>query len=374
MKVIFIASVSGHIAAFHLPYIKYLQSKGNEVWAASTGEEGRKILRELNVKCIEIPFSRNPIDSQNIKVMRELKKLLETEKFDLIHVHTPVAALLTRVAFRKIQHGKLIYTAHGFHFYKGAPRKNWFIYFTIEKLASKWTDHLITINEEDFKNAHKLFPAKKISFVHGVGVDSSILDVAIVDKQIVKEELGLKSDSVIISYVAELNENKNHQFLLQNWKNIKQKNPDFELLIIGKGEGEKKLRGFVKNNQLRDIHFLGDRRDVPKLLQISDIVTLLSYREGLSKSIMEAMAAGLPCIVTDTRGLRDLVKSNKNGFVVKHENDNDLIEAFSALYENKNRILMGENSRQLVEPFLIENVLEEYKGIYDKVLNNQGVK
>lgn len=371
MKIIFIASIYRHFTAFHIPYLKYFQSKGYEVWTAGMGKEDRAALEQMNIKCVDIPFSRSPLSFQNVTALKELKKLFETEKFDLVHVHTPVASLLTRMAFRKSKHGKLIYTAHGFHFYEGAPKQNWLIYYTAEKLAAKWTDHLITINEEDYKNAHRLLSTEKISLVHGVGVDLSVQSTVDEERQKMKEQLGLSNESIVISYVAELNENKNQQFLLRNWQTIKQKNPNFELLFIGAGEKETVLKKLVEENELKGIHFLGFRRDVPKLLQISDIVTLLSHREGLPRSIMEAMAEGIPCVVTNTRGLRDLVQSGKNGFVVNHEANNELIDAFSALYEKEKRSIMGENARQLVQPFLIENVLEEYIEVYDKVLEKR---
>lgn len=369
MKILFVASVYRHITAFHIPYIKYFQSKGFEVWAAGTGEEDRTTLEQLQIKCIDIPFSRSPLSSQNITAYKVLKRLFYTENFDLVHVHTPVAALLTRAAFRKVRHGKIVYTAHGFHFFEGAPKQNWIIYYTAEKLAAKWTDHLITINEEDFKNAHKLLPKGKVSYVHGVGVEFASENLVEKQKIKLKESLGLKSGSVVIAYVAELNHNKNHQFLFRNWKEIKQQNPNIELLIIGYGDKENELKEYVKEEQLLGIHFLGFRKDVPTLLQITDIVTLLSHREGLPKSIMEAMASSIPCVVTNTRGLRDLIKTNENGFVVNHDEDMELVKAFTTLtQEVQLREQMGQKAKQLVEPYLLDKVLQEYIPIYEHLL------
>lgn len=368
MKVLFVASIYRHLTTFHIPYIKYFQNKGYEVWAAGTGQEDKTTLEGINVKCVDIPFSRSPLSSQNIASFKALKKLFSTEVFELVHVHTPVASLLTRAAFRKSKHGKIIYTAHGFHFFKGAPKQNWLIYYTVEKLAAKWTDHLITINEEDYKNAHKLLPAEKISFVHGVGVEveEHLLDES--ERLNLKQQLGLDKDSVVISYVAELNENKNHQFLLRNWRRIKESNPKFELLIIGAGEKEGILKELVTSEQLAGVHFLGFRRDVPTLLQVTDVVVLLSHREGLPKSIMEAMAAGIPCVVTNTRGLRDLIKMNENGFVVNHEKDEELIATFKKLKIEELRKQMGHRAQKSVEPFMLDQVVEEYTEIYKRLL------
>ena len=369
MKILFIASVYYHLTTFHIPYIKYFQSKGFEVWAAAEEGKDKRFLENLQVKCVNIPFSRSPLNTSNIEALKCLKKLFKEKNFDLIHVHTPVAALLARVAFRKIKHGKIIYTAHGFHFFNGAPKQNWIIYYTAEKMVAKWTDHLITINEEDFKNAHKILPAEKISYVHGVGVEFTSEFLTEVEKMTLKQSLGLSKDSIVISYIAELNYNKNHQFLLRNWRELKQKNPQLELLVIGYGENEKELRNYVNREQLSGIHFLGFRRDVPKLLQITDIVSLLSHREGLPKSIMEAMVTSIPCVVTNTRGLKDLVKSNENGFVVNHEDDTMLVKAFTVLTQNEQiRKQMGQTAKKLVKPYLLERVLKEYVEIYEQLL------
>lgn len=369
MKILFVASVYRHLTAFHIPYIQYFQSKGYDVWAAGTGNEDKITLQEMQVNCIDIPFSRSPLSMKNIEAYKMLQQLFVTEKFDLVHVHTPVAALLTRMAFKKSVNGKIVYTAHGFHFFRGAPKPNWIIYYPAEKLAAKWTDHLITINNEDFQNAHKLLPSEKISYVHGVGVEFADENIAAEEKQRLKKSLGLAEDAIIISYVAELNTNKNHQFLLGNWKQIKQKNPQLELLLIGAGDKEQELKELVKNEQLSGIHFLGYRRDVATLLQITDIVALLSYREGLPKSIMEAMVAEIPCVVTNTRGLRDLIHHDENGFVIDHGNDEKLVEAFTSLGQSlKLREKMGVRTKELVQPFLVKNVVKEYAKIYEQLL------
>ncbi len=369
MKVLFVASIYRHLTAFHIPYIEYFQSKGYEVWASGMGKEDRMILEEYGVSCIDIPFSRSPLNSGNINAYKTLKKLFRTEQFELVHVHTPVAALLTRAAFRSSKQGKIIYTAHGFHFFEGAPKQNWLIYYSVEKLAARWTDHLITINEEDYQNAHKLLPVNKISYVHGVGVELVSVSLKLEEKISLRQELGLRDYSVVIACIAELNNNKNHQFLLRNWSVLKELCPDLELLLIGTGEKEVELKEFVKIERLSDVHFLGFRRDVPNLLKISDIVTLLSHREGLPKSIMEAMAEGIPCVVTNTRGLRDLVRSNENGFVINHNDDKYLIEAFSKLSKLPGlRKEMGQRATELIKPYLIDNVLPEYKEIYDEIL------
>ncbi|OCS87063.1 glycosyltransferase family 4 protein [Caryophanon latum] len=371
MKVLFVASVYRHLTAFHIPFMEYFQKEGYEVYAAGIGDEDKAILEAHNISCIDIPFSRSPFSSDNVKAYKQLKKLFKEMKFDLVHVHTPVAAFLTRAAFRKSDYGKILYTAHGFHFFKGAPLQNWLIYYPLERLAARWTDHLITINEEDYNNAKKFLPAHKVSLTHGVGVEPSKIELTEEEKRELKASLNLRKDSIVISYVAELNDNKNHIFLFNNWKEIKAVTPQYELLVIGTGEKEAELKRIVAERDLKDIHFLGFRRDVPKLLKITDIVCLLSLREGLPKSLIEAMLEGIPCIVSNIRGARDLINFNINGYVVDLNDAKGLKSSFlhvTSLVKNSEAI--KANIMQS-EKYTLKNILKEYFLIYKRIMNEK---
>lgn len=374
MNILFIATVYNHLSAFHKPFMKYFQDQGFNVHAAGADFMGRKVeLEEMGVICHDISFDKSVLSRNNRVALNELKNLFESNHFDLIHLHTPIAAFLVRFVLRRNKsQGPVVYTAHGFHFYMGAPKRNWLIYFSAEKLAMKWTNHLITINDEDFKNSKKLLGFKNVSLVHGVGVEDITDRWTDTEKQVFKQDLGLQVDSLVVSYVAEINSNKNQKFLLENWKEIKQLNPKLELLIIGTGKSETSLKHYVSNNQLVGVHFLGYRMDVPQILSISDINVLLSDREGLPKSIMEAMVMGLPCIVTNTRGLRDLVINNENGFVVNKRDKEKLIESFRLLGQSEElRKAMGHKGKMAIKPYLMVNVIKEYNQIYTNLLQNQ---
>lgn len=354
----------------------YLQSKGYEVWAAGRNDKENKMeLNDLGFTCCDITFSRSPFSKENYCAYQQLKDLFSRKDFNLVHVHTPVAALLTRMAFRHSKNGKIIYTAHGFHFHKGAPLLNWLIYYPLERLAARWTDTLITINNEDYERAMKMgFQERSVHYVHGVGVEPTCIDMTIEAKQTLKRSLGIPDDTVVISYIAEINKNKNHQFLLKNWKRIKEASPTTVLLLIGLGEMRTEVERYITKERLQDVYLLGFRNDVPELLEVTDIVTLLSCREGLPKSIMEAMEASIPCVVSDTRGLRDLISNGVNGYVVPHRDDNTLVKSFVTLLNNKEkRIVMGSIGHSDVEPFRLENVLQEYIAIYDDVLGKERV-
>lgn len=369
-KVLFSATVYSHLVAFHKPFIKQLQDKGYEVHAAANPDHGRKEeIEEMGVICWDIPFSRSPYQLSNFTAVRKLIKLFRKHYFDLIHVHTPVAAFLVRYTAKKCKQGSVLYTAHGFHFYKGAPIQNWLIYYMAEKLARRWTDGLIVMNKEDYQNGQRLGfkENESLFFAHGVGVS---LDQYSVNEDVnVREQLGIKKNDVVVTYIAELNHNKNHLFLLRNWKKILQYNSNVHCLIVGKGEKETELKKYVEQNHLKNIHFLGFRNDIPMILSDSDIITLLSFREGLPRCVMEAMASRKPLVVTNIRGSRDLVKHGVNGFVVDLEDDQSLIESFVKLINDKKlREQMGQASLNEVQPYSLTNVLHEMQRIYSRFI------
>lgn len=367
MKILFVASVYRHLVSFHIPYIQYFQEQGYSVYAVGNGDEDKFILSELGITCIDIPFSRNPFSTDNYQAYKQLYDLFKGDKFQLVHVNTPVAAFLTRLAYRNLKSGPIVYTAHGFHFFEGSPLLNWAIYYPLEKIAAHWTDHLITMNQEDFRIGQRFLSKEKLSIVHGVGVEFTNESVNL-DQ--LKQSLNLRDDVVVISCVGEMNKNKNQQYLLKNWATIKEQCPKVVLLLAGTGELEQQLKDYVNQHQLKDVHFLGYRNDVGQLLEVSHISTLLSYREGLPKSTIEAMYKGLPCIVTDTRGLRDLIRDGENGYVIPLDYDEKLVETFVKLIQSQSlREKFRRNSIQLVEPFLLENVLPEYKAIYQKLMD-----
>lgn len=372
MKILFIASVYRHFKAFHIPYMKWFQANGFEVYAAANSEDQteRDYLDSLGVKCIDIHFERSPLSVKNLKALKQLKQLKEKLTFNIIHTHTPVASFLVRLAYANDNKTKVIYTAHGFHFYKGAPLLNWSTFFFAEKIASKWTNHIITINSEDYQNAHLLgYRENQISYVHGVGINSSIKLIEPLTVSRLKKEFSIKDNQVVISCVAELNKNKNQIFLLKNWKKIKARCPNAKLLLIGTGKRYKYYFDYVQKNELDDVVFTGYRNDVLDILQISHIITLLSKREGLGKCLLEGMICKLPCIATNTRGPRDLINESINGYLIDLNDDDNLIKKFISLIKNTElRNEMGKESYNIAKSYFLENVVKEYDEIYNKYI------
>ena len=309
-KVLFTATVvKTHINVFHLPYLKWLKEQGYEVHVAAKNDF-------INEPCIipncdkyyDVKFARFPFSKTNIKAYKQLKKLIQENNYDIIHCHTPVAGVLTRLAARRNKNTTVIYTAHGFHFLKGAPLLNWLIYYPVERFCARYTDKLITINKEDYERAKrfKLRKNGKVYYVPGVGINLEKIQNLKVNVKQKKKELGISKNIPILLSVGELNKNKNHETVLQALSKLKDKN--FIYLICGRGVLKEYLERKIQELHLENkAKLLGYRSDVIKILKTADLFIFPSKREGLPVSVIEAMAAELPVIASNVRGNRDLI-------------------------------------------------------------------
>lgn len=364
-RILFVASVATHIMSFHLPFINMLYEQGHQIEVACNPDVS---LEEKIITVREIPFARSPYSRKNISAYSALRKLLREHRYDLVHVHTPVASFLTRLAARDID-VPVLYTAHGFHFYQGAPLINWLLYYTAERLAARWTTGLIVMNAEDFQAGKKLGfeEGKNLHFIHGVGVD---LNKYKKKDNNLREKLNLSNKSRVAVCVAEFIANKNHMQLLNAWKYVCNKEPDSVLLLVGKGKIENKIRkAVIELGISQNVYFLGYRDDVSDILNISDVFVLCSYREGLPRVIMEAMAAEKPVVATNVRGNRDLVEDGVNGCLVPVGEPRHLAEAIIKLFRNPELAQrMGKAGRKKIKEYSLDNVLNEMDNIYRKYL------
>ena len=364
-KVLFTATVDSHILQFHIPYLKMFKEKGYEVHVATNGTEE---IPYCDIKHV-ISFERSPIKINNLKAIKNLKKIIDKENFDIVHCHTPMGSVVTRLAAKKARkkRTRVIYTAHGFHFFKGAPIFNWIIYYPIENWLSKYTDCLITINQEDYDIAKRKFKAKQIELVHGVGLDTSRLerDISQDEKIRIRKNLDINENDIVCSYVAELNKNKNQLLLINSIKELKEEVHNIKLLLIGEGNLFNEYKRIIEENNLENsIKLLGRREDINELISITDIYLASSLREGLPVNIMEVMYKGIPIIATNNRGHRELIKNNKCGFII--ENKEELIEKIYIILNNKDsRNNLTENEKDNVKKYLIENTIKELSKIYN---------
>ncbi len=365
-KVLFTATVDSHIKQFHLPYLKWFKEQGYEVCVATNGKEEIPYCD----KKYTISFERNPIKINNLRAIRQLKKVIEKEKFDIIHCHTPMGSVVTRIAAMKARKNgtRVIYTAHGFHFFKGAPLINWIVYYPIELILSKITDCLITINKEDYDLAKKKFKTKHIELVNGVGVDESKFnfEMSETEKIELRKSLGLKKDDFVIIQVGELNKNKNQIMTIKTIKELTKKHNNFKLMLVGKGILQEEYKKIVKQLNLeKNIIFTGYRKDIPKLMRISNVAISTSLREGLGLNLVEAMISKVPVLAVENRGHKELVKNNYNGFLVKKDDMETFKEKLLELYNNsKLRNKYATNALEYSRKFLLDNVSKKIEDIY----------
>ncbi len=364
-KVLYVASITGHITKFHLPYLKLFKENDYEVHVASNGEE----FIENCDKHIQIPFERSPFKLNNIKAYQALKKLIQNENYDTIVCHTPVASILTRFAARKVRKKgtRVIYMSHGFHFYQGAPLKNWLIYYPIEKLTSRMTDDILTINTEDYAFAQKKLKAKNYHYVHGMGVDATqfLKEITNEEKINIRNSFHLKADDFVIFFAGELNENKNQIILIEAMKDLVTTIPQIKLLLAGAGPSETFLREKIAEYHLEDIVYLiGYRKDIPQILSITDLYISMSIREGLGLNLVEALMKKVPVIASDNRGHRDIIKNNENGYLIGAKDILALEDKIKYLfYHPEIRKTFSENARNGIEKFYLTNTMEEMKEV-----------
>lgn len=339
-KALMIATVPSMIGQFNMANIQILLNLGYEVhvacnfddrsvWTEKRVDEFKKQLDDLEVRYYQIDFPRSPkhIGMVN-KSYKEIRELLFREKYALVHVHTPVAAAEVRLAAkdyndaidRRFKEGKnvperlkVIYTAHGFHFYDGAPLKNWILFYPVEKELSRITDVLITINKEDYNRAKDHFYAKKVVKIPGVGVDTAKYETSKVDRRAKRQELGIPKDAFVIMSTGELNDNKNHAVIIKAIAKVNDRGIHY--IIAGQGTNKERLKQLAVSLGIEDrVHVLGFRSDIVELLKSADCFAFPSKREGLGLAAIEAMASGLPLLTSDAGGINDYSVNGVTGF------------------------------------------------------------
>lgn len=370
-QVLMLASVASMIDQFNMPNIALLQKLGYHVDVACNFEQGntcsdarvaelKSKLREMNVRCYQIDFARNiKCIGQNIKAYQQVKKLMEQNHYVFCHCHSPIGGVVARIAGHRTK-TKVIYTAHGFHFYQGAPVMNWLVYYPVEKMLSRWTDVLITINQEDYKRAESKFRMKKLVYVPGVGVDVTNDKLTKLQKEKKRTELGIPQEAFWILNVAEFTLNKNQITEIKAINNLNDSN--VYLTMCGIGTKKEELEEYVQQHNLgKRVKFLGFRSDIQELMESSDCFMLSSFREGLSVALMESMAAGCPVICSKIRGNVDLIDDGIGGTLVKPESVDEHVKAIEYMKTMKENnyekyLSMGLVNKRKIEKFSAGNV------------------
>lgn len=371
-RVLILASVASMIGQFNRDNISLLQKMGYKVDVACNFKNGstfseesakqlKKELIEQGVRCFHVDFSRSPVQiGKHVQCYRTVKRLMLENQYLFCHCHSPIGGAIARIAGHATK-TKIIYTAHGFHFFKGASVLNWAIYYPIELLLSYWTNCLITINKEDYYRAKYKFHVKKTVYIPGVGIDSNrFLNLGISREQ-KRQELGLSKEDIFVLSVGELNKNKNHEVVVQALAGIKDRNIVY--MIAGEGNQKEHLKTLAEENGV-SLRLLGFREDICALLEAADVFAFPSKREGLSVSVMEAMFMKKPVIASKIRGNTDLIKDGENGLLV-HPNT---VEAWEqGMHKMINTIgtyHLGEKKRlkSLEKKNINEKMMQIYKG------------
>lgn len=365
MKILYITTI-GMTMGFFKDLIKELLDEGSVVDIATNETESKvpECYREWGCKVFPLSCSRSPFDKGNFDAIKQIKEIVAEQQYDIVHCHTPIAAMCTRLACRKARKNgtRVFYTAHGFHFYKGAPKKNWLIYYPIEKICSYFTDVLITINQEDYALAQKKMKAEKVVYVPGVGIDLKKFDLIMCDKEAKREELGIPQEAIVLLSVGELNKNKNHQVIIRAIAKIG--NPKIIYVIAGVGDEEESLKKLASELDLEDrVYLLGYRTDIGELCKSSDIFCFPSCREGLGLAALEAMGCGLPIITSNVHGINDYSQDGVTGYKCAPDDISAFATAIKKMMDSDRRIY-GEINRRIVDRYDVNSINEQMKQIY----------
>ncbi len=371
MKILYVTTVASTMTFFP-EHIKMLLAAGHTVEFAGNCVEKKppEYCAELGLPLHHIPFSRSPLSRANLTAYKQIKKLIREGNYDIVHTHTPNASAITRLACRGLRKRtglRVFYTAHGFHFYRGAPLKNWLLYYPVEKLCARWTDTLITINREDYDKARRSLRARRIELIPGVGVDLTRFQGATVDRDAVRASLGIPQDAEVLIYIGELNMNKNQASLLNMMAELLKNRPRAVLLLVGAGSMMPQLREKADALQISDRVFLiGYRTDIPQLLYASDVCTPSSIREGFGLNVIEAMACGVPVVAYDNRGHRTIIRDGETGYLVPNGDFCQMAERVSYLLACPEKATeMAAAATAVLPQFSTSAVLAKMREVYE---------
>lgn len=372
MKVLYIATSDIHLATFHKPYIKWL-SQQEIVVDIAVEKRGDNTIEGVE-NAFFLSFPRSLLNKEMFSSYKKLKNIIDTGGYDLIHCHTPIPSMLARMAARSARKkgAKVLYTAHGFHFYKGAPIPRWLVHYPAEYILSYFTDGIVTINQEDYDYINGKMFHKDSFYIKGIGVDSKRFRPYSEDEKIVKRDiLGLGKDDFVLLYVGEFIPRKNHEFIMRAIKLLVERIPNLKILFAGTGvllEDMKKLADDLKVSSYID--FLGFRTDVHELSAIANVGISASKHEGLGLGLAEEMMCRVPIVATFDRGHKEMIVQGETGFMFEQENQAEFIDYIFKLYSNEElRQKMGEKAFQKAQEFEISNSLNSMKKIYNQYLN-----
>lgn len=371
MKKILVTSTDLMMLQFLAPHVQNLKEQGYDVEIACS-EVGGRFIEAQNIlgaeKSYKIRLHRSPFKLSNLKGLKDLKKIINDGEYDLVWTNEPVMSVMTRLASKKARKKgtKVLYMAHGFHFFKGAPKINWLIYYPIEKIMAKHADVIVNVNKEDFARA-KTFKVKDVKYIHGIGINTERLKSASERKDL-REELGVDKNCTILLSVGELNDNKNQETALRAFAKVNDENLHY--VLCGKGKNLEFLKALaIKLGVDKRTHFLGYRKDVVDICFQSNIYIMPSKREGLGIACLEAMYCGLPLITSNVGGLVDIVINGVSGYTHSCYDVDGFAKSIQLLKNDESmRKSMGENNKNAMKPFCLDNTKKEVVKIIEELI------
>jgi len=375
IKILQVTTIDVTIYSFLIPHLQILKNNNYEVDIACRPTKFRKEIENAKFKVFPVSFNRKFYSPSNIKAFFQILKLLKKEKYQIVHTHTPVASFITRIAAKIARIPIVIYTVHGFHFHEfGNPSTNT-IYYLLEKFAGQFMNAIITINQEDYKTAKKMFKKKRVFKLPGIGINTrKYQPLEKNSTQAIKRDLNIKTDEKVIGMIAEFNPGKRHIDLINAAKIVIKKYPQTKFILVGIGSLKNHFEKLVKKlNISQNFIFTGFSEDIANLLSIINLFVLPSHREGMPRSILEAMASNKPVIATNIRGCREEVVDGETGLLFPIKNPEALADAIIKILSNPELAKkMGQAGRKrVIENFDEKMVLEKELKIYQELINKK---
>ena len=370
-SILYIATSDIHLRTFHVPYLEWLVAQGHTVDLAYEDRGGISFDMVRHVYRLDFPRQLHP--GRLRRSYRDLKRVIDAGDHDILHCHTPIPSALTRLAARKWRKrgGKVLYTAHGFHFYKGGPIANWLLYYPAEMLLSHLTDCIITINGEDMAcTRHPLWGAESVR-IPGLGIQPrGFLPASAEERRALRQNLGFAEVDFILLCVAEFTSNKNHRFLINAAPELRAAIPNLKIVFLGRGAQLDQCRELAAASRVEDtVRFMGFRQDVADFARIADVGISASRREGLGIALLEQMMCAIPVVASQDRGHREFVKEGDTGFLFAQRNRQEFVTKVKALHDDPAlRALMGAAAREKAEEFTLAQSMRDMKQIYARFL------
>ncbi len=369
-KVLLTATVQSHICQFHKPLAALLHENGYEIHVAARNNLAEKNGLKLDFvdKVYDIPFARSPKSPDNFKAYKQLKTIIDSEYYDVIHCNTPMGGFVTRLAARRARKKgtAVIYTAHGFHFYKGSSKASWTVIYPIEKAFARMTDKLVTINREDYALARERFKTD-VYYIHGVGVNEKrYVPAAEGEKTELRKKHGFRDEQKIMLIIGELLPNKNQQMAIRMMQKVIEVYPDAVLLIAGNGPERDNLENLVNELNLSDnVKLIGYCTNLEEYQKMIDLSVACSKREGLPLNIVESMLAENPIVATKNRGHCELIEHGITGYLVDVDDTDSMAEyVLKLLADTEQMNKMKKNCREFALQYGFEAVTQELKKVY----------